>query len=200
MDRNPLVNPIPKSPPKPGAPLRVIVCGSRDWQDAVTMTAALLVLPVGSTLVHGDARGADRLAASIGRRLGLVPEPHAADWVGKGRAAGPIRNRLMARLGADLVLAFKNDPDLSLRTGGTENMVRMAEEAGIEYRWIASPLTFPILAPCPSPSAGGREDRCGRFSWPVRCVDDRCSEVPPAPAKAVEQPLDGTAYDRSHDS
>lgn len=32
-----------------------------------------------------------------------------------------------------------------------------------------------IANPCPSPQAGGREDRCGRFSFPKRCSETECS-------------------------
>lgn len=78
-------------------------------------------------LVHGAARGADQLAASIGKSMGFVLESHPAQWNVHGKAAGPIRNKEMVDLGADLMLAF---PRGSSR--GTRGCMQLAAEAGIE--------------------------------------------------------------------
>ena len=117
-------------------PVRVIVCGSRDWTDYRMILEKLRELPRRPpvTIVHGAARGADMLADAAAGTLGLQVEPHPADWTGRGRRAGVERNALMASLGADLVLAFKDGFDFSLRTGGTENMVRLAAALNIPYR------------------------------------------------------------------
>lgn len=81
--------------------------------------------------IHGDARGADKIADAVARRLGFDVEAYPADWRGNGKGAGPIRNRQMLDTGATLVVAFKEGFDHSLTRGGTENMVRMARAAGI---------------------------------------------------------------------
>lgn len=114
--------------------MRVIVCGSRDWTD-YDMIRDVLRRGVNHygvfTVVHGGARGADALAGIAARSLGLPEEEHPADWRGRGKIAGPERNRLMLDLGADRVVAFKNGFDPASGRGGTENMVKIAQEAGV---------------------------------------------------------------------
>lgn len=78
-------------------------------------------------LVHGAARGADQLAASVGKSMGFVPEAHPAQWDVHGKAAGPIRNKEMVDLGADLMLAFPRG-----QSRGTRGCMQLAAEAGIE--------------------------------------------------------------------
>ena len=115
---------------------RLLVTGSRNltgeraqsgmYHALNAMTALLDVDPHDITLIHGGARGADTLADRAGRQLGMRIEPHPADWQAHGRAAGPIRNRQMVDLGADLCLGFP------LGTSkGTWNCMRTAATAGI---------------------------------------------------------------------
>lgn len=80
-------------------------------------------------LIHGAARGADALAHSWcldNPRVYEIAVP--AKWDLIGNAAGPARNRVMAELKPDVVLAF-------YRAGsgnhGTRSMVRLARDAGI---------------------------------------------------------------------
>ncbi len=127
--------------------LRILVTGSRDWTDRHLLHAALidaievygphLIRDDGApgdpridwelvTLVHGDARGADRIAASLGRALSFQVEPHPADWKTHGKAAGHIRNAEMVALGADVCLAF-----LLGASRGARGCMDLAEKAGI---------------------------------------------------------------------
>lgn len=76
-------------------------------------------------LIHGGARGADMLAAHIGRSMGLEIEAHPARWDVYGKAAGPLRNKEMVELGADLVLAFPVG-----ESRGTRGCMRLAREKG----------------------------------------------------------------------
>ena len=46
-------------------------------------------------LLHGGARGADRAIGRAAQQLGWRVQALAADWRRHGRAAGPIRNRLL---------------------------------------------------------------------------------------------------------
>lgn len=86
---------------------------------------------VGATIVvHGAARGADRLAGEAARELGLEVRAYPADWATHHRAAGPIRNREMLTEHPDLVIAFH--PDIAKSTG-TVDMLMLADKAGIPY-------------------------------------------------------------------
>jgi len=101
-------------------PIRILVSGSRDWKDRPTIALAIssYLRSVGTSIggaypfpvvIHGAARGADRLADEIALGWGWTPERHPvtpADWDQFGKAAGHRRNRLMVELGADVLLAF----------------------------------------------------------------------------------------------
>ncbi len=41
--------------------MRILVCGDRNWTDRGKVRARLKLLPRGTTIIHGDARGADRM-------------------------------------------------------------------------------------------------------------------------------------------
>jgi hypothetical protein len=114
--------------------MRILVTGSRDWDDYYTIFAALEDVVDGVpmdevTLVSGACpTGADRLAERefeyVGRHDQI--ERHPADWEKHGRSAGYVRNKEMVDLGADVCLAFiKNG------SKGASMTAAMAEEAGI---------------------------------------------------------------------
>jgi SLOG family YspA-like protein len=108
---------------------RILITGSREWTNAgyiAHMLAIAAQFHPGAVLVHGDCRGADRIAARIWSRWGLPTEPHPADWARDGRAAGPIRNAAMVNAGADLCLAF-----LLPGSRGAVHCAELAEQAGI---------------------------------------------------------------------
>ena len=107
--------------------MRVIVCGSRSWTDRQRISDRIALLPPkdDTVIVHGNARGADRIAHQEAQKLGLLVEPHPADWR-FGKKAGLIRNEEMARLGADLCIAFWDN-----RSTGTAHMMTQAMRAGI---------------------------------------------------------------------
>lgn len=119
----------------------VIVSGSRKWTDgdAIRGVLELYIESHGRfELVHGACRGADRLAETAARRLGIPYRAFPADWRGAGRHdAGKIRNKLMLAEGPSHVLAFKDGFDWSLEVGGTEHMVDIALRAGVPT-WVAS--------------------------------------------------------------
>lgn len=112
--------------------MRVIVCGSRKWpQERMRyarskIAARIRELPTGTTVVHGAARGADSIAHKEAQMAGLLVEPHPANWLELGDAAGPTRNREMAELGADLCIAFWDG-----MSTGTRGMIAEAERCGI---------------------------------------------------------------------
>lgn len=115
--------------------MRVIVCGTRRWHDRYLISDRLYELAMANpgeiTIIHGAARGADRIAGEEAQKAGLLVEPHPADWDRHGKAAGLIRNREMAELGADLCLAFWDG-----RSTGTKHMIDEARKAGIPVEVI----------------------------------------------------------------
>jgi hypothetical protein len=105
------------------------VCGSRNWTDTDAISVALgWFADVPNVLViHGDARGADRLAGAVAKEMGFDVRPFPADWNRHGNGAGPIRNQQMLDEGhPDIVLAFP----LGM-SRGTRDMIRRARKAGI---------------------------------------------------------------------
>lgn len=124
----------------PDCPYRILVTGSRDWDDPARL-AFHLGLAVGAGLqegrpvvvVHGACpRGADDMADRMARaHEGIGVEPHPADWGQHGRAAGFRRNAEMVQLGADVCLAF-------IRNGsrGASHCADLAEKAGIPVRRV----------------------------------------------------------------
>ena len=151
--------------------IRVLFTGSRyasPYQDGhrATIWSALLEVhrayPDGTwfTLVHGDAPGADRMAAAYAAHLGWAVEPYPADWDGpcgdrcqpnhrtarRGRpgtycpAAGAYRNQRMVDLGADVCVATP-----MRYSRGTRDCVRRAKAAGIPVVWRNLPDREPMV-------------------------------------------------------
>jgi hypothetical protein len=123
--------------------MRILVCGGRDYADedvvARVLTDAFTFWIRSSdepfVIVHGDARGADRLAGAWADAYPdiLVNEPHPADWTRYGRRAGPIRNQEMLDSGIDLVIAFPGGR-------GTADMVHRARKAGVKVKEVVTKL------------------------------------------------------------
>lgn len=113
-------------------PYRLLVTGSRDWSDEVTVANALFDIwagwgrPSEAVLVAGGASGADEIAARLWSRAGLRVETHPAEWELHGRRAGMIRNAQMVASGVDHCVAFsRND------SPGTKQCMTAAQKAGI---------------------------------------------------------------------
>jgi len=113
--------------------VRVIVCGSRGWEDRERVELRLSQLPPSptTTIVHGDAPGPDRIAGSFGSLLGMTVESHPAEWERLGKSAGRVRNEKMALLGADLCIAFWDGV-----SKGTKDMIDRCHLHGIEVEII----------------------------------------------------------------
>lgn len=110
-------------------PFRLLVCGGRDFDNAVILQS-WMNKAIGEhrnvLVIHGGARGADRLAGRIAAAAGAPVQEFPADWEKHGNAAGPIRNKQMLVEGRpDLVLAMPGGR-------GTADMMRQARAAGVE--------------------------------------------------------------------
>jgi hypothetical protein len=108
---------------------RVLITGSRDWEDRDLIYEVLNGLEAKSTIVHGDCpTGADKMADEWADcQPDIRVERYPADWETYGRSAGPRRNKKMVNLGADVCLAFiKNN------SRGASGTAKLAEEAGIK--------------------------------------------------------------------
>jgi len=115
---------------------RILVTGSREFSSLEIASAALSEARwhFGSilTVVHGGARGADRILAAMAQEFGFDVEAHPADWQANGKAAGFIRNQAMVDAGADMALAFLVEGHACR---GTRDCGRRAKAAGIPVRW-----------------------------------------------------------------
>jgi hypothetical protein len=112
----------------------VLVTGDRKWTDRYTIYQVLSRIAADHSedqlvLVHGDADGADTIAAEVGKELGFAVVPMEADWNRYKKAAGPIRNRKMLDLAPDEVHAFHDD---LTQSKGTRNCVEQARKLGYE--------------------------------------------------------------------
>lgn len=117
---------------------RILITGSRDWdcEDLAKTVIAGLIRKHGSAslvIVHGDCpTGVDAAFDKAATNAGLRVERHKAQWDVSGPAAGPMRNTMMVRAGADVCLAFTKD---LLKSQGTKDCALKAHSAGIPT-WV----------------------------------------------------------------
>jgi len=129
---------------------RIIVTGSRNWIDVVSLVDAIDIattdlLKLGAETVNlsvGDCpTGADKMAEAhyffMHKQSGRVAK-FVADWKNLGGAAGPARNKKMVQHGGNIVLAFaqnceklgcprKPSPHISHGTASTINFAKVEE-------------------------------------------------------------------------
>lgn len=117
-------------------PLRVLVCGGRNFNNAMLLGSWLGGLHKQrgiACLIDGGARGADHMAHEFAKWAGIPTEQYPAEWGRYGRSAGPGRNqRMLDQSKPDLVVAFAGGP-------GTADMIRRAAAAGIPILDTSSP-------------------------------------------------------------
>jgi hypothetical protein len=117
--------------------MKVLVCGSREWDNPHIIWDALSALREfypddDIELIHGDARGADKIAGNAAKALGMSVTPVPAEWEKFGKVAGPMRNKEMLGMNPDTVLAFRCDG----KSPGTDHMVKLAVRSKIPVRII----------------------------------------------------------------
>jgi hypothetical protein len=116
--------------------MKVLVCGGREWNDWKTINNTLRGLGPLTIIIHGDCRGADKMAGHVAKGFGYEVRPYPANWAKHGKAAGPIRNRLMYDTEKpELVIAFHNDLKNS---SGTKDMVAYARSHGTPVNVVTS--------------------------------------------------------------
>lgn len=109
--------------------MRVVVFGGRDFCNRSLAFRALdrIHAQYGiTTVIDGEARGADTLAHQWARAKGIDNLRFPANWAKFGLSAGPIRNRQMIEEGKpEMGIAFPGGK-------GTANMEKQLKEAGIK--------------------------------------------------------------------
>ena len=125
--------------------IRILVCGGRDygrrwngteWVEDVEQVnrlfkvldkalAASRLTGKSFILIHGGARGADRLSGEWAKERNVETIVFYADWDTHKKAAGPIRNQKMLTNGKpDAIVAFKGG-------NGTAHMIRIGRKANV---------------------------------------------------------------------
>lgn len=122
---------------------RLLISGSRDWSDKLTITRELAVFArehgQDVVLVSGACyKGADLICESVGKTFGWIIETHPAKWDKKpdgsyNRGAGFKRNELMVNLGADACLVFIKDG-----SAGASHTAGLAQKAEINTKVITA--------------------------------------------------------------
>jgi len=115
--------------------MKIMVTGSRYWTDVTDLDLALAAEagatpPADLTLIHGDAQGADRLAAHYAEGLGWNVQAYPPAPPGYGPQL-TARNQAMIDSEPDVVLAFPLPGSV-----GTWDTVNRAKRAGITVRII----------------------------------------------------------------
>ena len=113
-----------------GAPHKVVVCGTRTFEDYKTLCQVLDRLLQGmnvSAIITGGCKGADELAKRYCIDRGYYHQEIKADWSLLGRKAGPIRNSRMAKIG-NCTFAFWDG-----KSRGTLDMIKKAKDHKHEY-------------------------------------------------------------------
>lgn len=116
--------------------MKILVTGSRGWNQRGHLFNALDGIEATCTdaeivVIHGGARGADRLAGEWAGQAGHTEDVHLPDW-SSGRGAGFKRNEAMLALRPDLVVAFSDG-----ESKGTGHCIRKARALGLRVEVIS---------------------------------------------------------------
>lgn len=112
---------------------RVIVAGGRDFNNFELLKNKCdyyLQNQSDIVILSGGCAGADKLGEIYAKEKNFGLEMYIAQWHQHGKAAGPIRNELMAKT-AHLAIIFWNG-----KSRGTANMIALTEKYNIPTRII----------------------------------------------------------------
>ena len=115
--------------------MKVIIAGCRTISDySQVFNAMQLSRFVPTEIISGKANGVDRLGEiwAKGNKIPVMYFP--ADWSAHGKAAGPIRNKEMAKYADALVLIWDG------KSKGSLSMLNLAVEHGLQvFVYTVSP-------------------------------------------------------------
>ena len=125
---------VVKDAPSDDKDFRVVVAGSRDFNDYHLLSSELDKFLAGKknvTIISGTARGADRMGEQYAAEHGYKIDQFPAEWSKYHQGAGPIRNLEMVKT-ADAVVAFWDN-----QSTGTKNIIDCAKQENILYKVIS---------------------------------------------------------------
>lgn len=121
----------------------VLVTGGREFRNRQSVEEVLgfLKLFYGDALrvIHGDAKGLDRLVGEVCKEMGISCRAYPADWKNNGKAAGPIRNQHMVNLVVKWTTENENYSGQVIAWPGgrgTAHCSRTAEQAGLSVDYM----------------------------------------------------------------
>lgn len=85
--------------------MKIAIVGSRGWKDREIIKKYISTLPKDTVIVSGGAKGADLIAESCAKELGLETKIFLPEWSEHGSRAGIFRNSLIVSY-SDKVVAF----------------------------------------------------------------------------------------------
>ena len=116
--------------------MKILICGSRVWYDRRPIENFILQCIREAKyrgekliIVHGNARGADKIADQLAKKYGILLQCKSAEWERYGGQAGIIRNEQILDEHSDItrVYAFK----VGERSIGTGDMIQRARDQTI---------------------------------------------------------------------
>jgi len=105
--------------------MKIAVVGSRSFNDYDFLKEKLSLYKI-DVIISGGAPGADSLAERYAEENNIETIIFPAEWETHGRAAGPIRNKLIVE-NCDYLIAFWNG-----KSRGTKFSIDYAKELGKE--------------------------------------------------------------------
>ncbi len=118
---------------------KIVITASRDYTNDFTASIWIdayvrKMIPPGSLVIHGNARGGDRIAAESAKRHGCELVPFEPDWKQHGKKAGFLRNLEMLDTQPDSVIAFWNG-----KSKGCKHTIDEAMKRGIPTEVVRIP-------------------------------------------------------------
>lgn len=94
--------------------MKILITGDRNYINFEIVKKTFEILAPSCevktcTVIHGNAKGADKLAGNYAESLGYQMIVKPADWKKYGKGAGPIRNLEMIAENPDIVIIFHDN-------------------------------------------------------------------------------------------